>query len=179
MPSEGAAIIGRRRVRRQPVILSHIRTQHILHRKTEKKSTYPKHHRARLVARADLEVRALREVVEQEVEQVLGLLRAEADDVLREPLVDVQRLLPCDGMYAHERVLGLHGLAAHGAVALARELGLRDGGVHRAQALEALLEGRGEALVRLDLREEERVAAAVLRLVEDEEERRAWGLFLV
>ena len=104
MPPEGAAVIGRRRVRRQPIILSHIHTQHVLHRKSEK-NTYPKHDRARLIARADLEVRALREVVEQEVEQVLGLLLLEADDAASEALVDVERLLLGHRMRSDDGVL--------------------------------------------------------------------------
>jgi hypothetical protein len=159
MPTESRAIVGRRRVRRHPVI--------------------PHHHRPRLIPRADLEVRALREVVVQELQQELGLLLAEADDVAREALVHVQRLLAGDGVHAHERVLRLDGRAAHGPAALAREVRLGDGGVHRAQALEALLERGREAVVRLDLGEEEGVAAADLGLVEDEEERGAGGLLLV
>ena len=51
--------------------------------------------------------------------------------------------------------------------------------MYRRQPREELLERRREAVVRLDLREEQRVAAPRRWLVQYEEERRAWGLFFV
>ena len=118
-------------------------------------------------------------MVEEEVEQVLGLLVFETDDALREALVDVQRLLARDGVDADDRVLGLDGLAPDRATALARVLGLRNRRMYGPEALETLLEPVREPLVRLDLGKEERVAASVHGLVEDPEESGTRGLFLV
>lgn len=78
-----------------------------------------------------------------------------------------------------ETYLGLYGLAAHRTTTVARELRLLDGRMHRAQAFKAFLELRGETLIGFDLRQEEGVATAVLRLVEDPEESCARWLALV
>ena len=118
-------------------------------------------------------------MVEEEVEQVLGLLVLEADDALREALVDVQRLLARDGVDADDRVLGLDGLTPDGATALARVLGLRDCRMDGPEALETLLEPVREPLVRFDLGKEECIATSVHGLVEDPEESGTRGLFLV
>lgn len=118
-------------------------------------------------------------MVIQEIQQIFRLFLLEAHDRPGESLVNVQRLLAGDGVYAHERMLGLDGLAAHRSAALAREFSLVYGGVQCTQAQEAFLELGGEAVVCLNLGKEEGIATADLGLVEDEEEGRARGLLLV
>jgi hypothetical protein len=80
---------------------------------------------------------------------------------------DVQRLFSRDGVTAHERVDAANRLALDrlGAVQLGGALRLLEPGVLDLERLEVLAEGRREALVRLDLVHEERVAA-VLRCIE-------------
>jgi hypothetical protein len=72
------------------------------------KETYPDYNSAGLVWRADLVVSCLRDVVEEELEQILGLLILEPDDPARKTRVDVQCLLARDGVLAHDRVLRHH-----------------------------------------------------------------------
>lgn len=74
--------------------------------------TYPDNDSARLVASTDLEVGALGKMVEEEVEEVVGLLLAEADDRLREALVDVQGLLTSGGVNTDEWVLSIRSSSA-------------------------------------------------------------------
>lgn len=71
-------------------------------------SVVPDDEGAGLVGRADLEIRALGNVVVEELEQVLGLLILEADDVAREALVDVESLLAGYGVDTDEGVLEFH-----------------------------------------------------------------------
>lgn len=148
-------------------------------RRVHRQTVIPNNKRARLVRRPDLVVRALSNMVKQELEQELRLFLLEPDDPAREALVDVQSLLTRDGVHADDGMLALDGLSTDGAVVLAREIGLVHGGVDGAQALEALLELEGETLVGLDLRQEEGVTAAIVRLLENPEEGRARGLQLI
>ena len=71
----------------------------------KRQTAYPNDKSAWLVRRTNLVVRAFRDMVEEELEQVLRLLVFEPDDAAREAWVDVQRLLAGDGVLAHDRVL--------------------------------------------------------------------------
>ena len=66
--------------------------------------------------------------------------------------VDVDALPASDGVYAHDGVHALYGLAAHSVTRRTGAVSLRDRGVDRGEAVEVLLEARAEGRV-------ERVAA--------------------
>jgi hypothetical protein len=66
---------------------------------------YPDNDGPRLVRSSDLEVRAFGDVVVQEAEERVGFFLAEADDVAREALVDIERLLTGDRVDADDGVL--------------------------------------------------------------------------
>lgn len=64
-------------------------------------NTHPDDDGTRLVRSADLEVRALGDVVEEEAKEILGLFSLVTNDVLREALVHIERLLASGGVYAY------------------------------------------------------------------------------
>ncbi|KAJ3543851.1 hypothetical protein NM688_g5813 [Phlebia brevispora] len=68
-------------------------------------NTYPEHDGAGLPGRAHLEVRALGDVVEEEVEEVFRLFLPETDNAAREAWVDEQGLLAGDRVLADNGVL--------------------------------------------------------------------------
>ena len=71
----------------------------------DERDAYPDNDSTRLVLGPDLEVGALTDVVEQEVEEEVGFFLLEAYDAAREALIDVQSLLACDGVATNEGVL--------------------------------------------------------------------------
>ena len=73
--------------------------------------------------------------------------------------VDVDALVPSDGMYAHDGVHRLDGLPTHGLPRRTRTVRLSDAAVHGREALEVLLEARAEGRV-------EGVASARMRAME-------------
>lgn len=141
--------------------------------------TYPDCDGSGLIARANLEVSTLGNVVEEELEQEVRLLLFEADDVAGEALIDEQRLLSSHRMHPDDRVFRLHRLSTNNTTLLPREVSLIHRRVHGLQPLKSLLKLGGKAVVSLDLRCKEGVAANERGLVEDEEEGGARRLLLV
>lgn len=127
---------------------------------------------------AGLEVSAVREVIVEELEDGVGLLLLEADDLARELRVDVERLLARSRVRADNGMAVDDGLAPLDAVADSGGVDLLDARVGGPEAVQTLLEERAEALVGRDGIDEERVAAR-LRLVQDVQEGGAGGLLLV
>lgn len=138
----------------------------------------PDDDRLRCPPHARLVIDTARNVCVQESKQRIALLFLEAHNTPREAGVDVQRLLASSGVRAHDWVLVGDRLATDDAAALVAELGLLDTGVDGLEAVQALLEGRREAVVGLDLVDEGGVAAG-LGGVEDVEEGGSGGLRLV
>ena len=117
-------------------------------------------------------------MVEQELEQKIGLFLLEADDMSSESFVDEQGFLAGDGMDTNDGVLGFDRLAPHDATLLPRVFRLVNPRMDSAQTLEAFLELGGKAVVCFNLRPEQSVSADG-GLIEDEEEGRSGGLLLV
>lgn len=120
-------VVGDGRVRRHPVV--------------------PQRHRALLPLDAHLQVLGVRDVLEQQFQEGVRLFVLEADDPLREPGVDIERLLPGRRVHAHHRVLRLDRLAPHVLAVAPGIFGLREPAVLRAQALEQRADRRRQALV--------------------------------
>lgn len=87
-------------------------------------SVVPHHDCSRSPLHAGLEILALREMVVQEVEEIVALLLLVADNTARELWVDEERLLAGHGMGAYERVNGCDRLAANDASAVSAVVGL-------------------------------------------------------
>lgn len=68
-------------------------------------SSHPNYDGARMVRSPDVEVGPLRDVVEKESQEIFRLLVFEADDVLREPLIDVKCFLSSDWVDTDKRML--------------------------------------------------------------------------
>lgn len=97
--------VSRRRMCRQSIVLGRMSVS--INDSIMSGGAHPNDYRSWFVRRADLEIRALRDMVEQEVQQILGLLRPEPNDAFREALVHVERLLACDGVHADDGVLDI------------------------------------------------------------------------
>jgi len=138
----------------------------------------PQRDRALLPAHAHLEVLAERDMVEQQLQQRLGLLVAQPDDALGEARVNKQRLLPCRRVHAHDRVQRLDGLAPDVLPVVPGAFGLREAAVLGAEALEEGLDGRREARVGGRLRGPAGVAAGGGH-GEEGQDGDSWGLVLV
>lgn len=163
----------------QTIVLEIIKVSNLLRREYRGRGAYPNYNGTWLVRCTNLEVSSLGDVIEEELEQELRLLILEADDTLGEARVDVQCLLARHRVLPDDRVLALDGLAPDWSSAFAGMLGLWHCRVHGAKTLETFLEFVREPVVRLNLRQEEGVAATTRRLVEDPEECRTRGLLLV
>lgn len=116
-------------------------------RRVNSDSVVPDNNSARLIPRTNLEVRALRNVVEQESQEVLGFLRLVADDAAREARVHIECFLPSHRVPANERMLGQDRFPTDDPTTPARRLCLLEGAVHGAQAFKAFLELGGKTVV--------------------------------
>ena len=67
--------------------------------------TYPDDNGPRLVRSADLVVGTLGDMVEEELEKILGFFILETNNAAGEALVNVESLLSGDRVYAHDGVL--------------------------------------------------------------------------
>lgn len=153
---------------------------------------------AGLVGGTDLEVSALGDVVEQELEQVLGFFLFEPNDAAREALIDVEGFLPGHRVDTNERMLqpmclsylcikalsyrtylGFNRFTTNWSSALPGVLSLVHSGVNSAETLETLLELGGQPFVSFRLRGKEGVTSPVLGLVENPEESSAGRLQLI
>lgn len=116
----------------------------------------------------------------EDAKQAVALLLLQADDPAGEAWVDIERLGASDGMAANERVDVLDRLTLDGVFAVKSgcAAGLLVARVFNLKRLEVGAERGRQAVVRLDLVEEERVAAGSGR-VEQEERGQAGRLQLV
>jgi hypothetical protein len=96
-------------------------------------------------------------VIIQEVQESVRFLLLEADDASTEDGVDIKSLLACCGVDSDDGVLSLDGFSADGSIALSGALSLLDSTVDDLQSLQTLLELVREAVVSLNLRDEEGV----------------------
>lgn len=145
---------------------------------------------------AGLEVGTVGQMVVQELEEGIGLLLLEADDVTsdcnccqswqsaeRNELqltlrVNVERLLAGGGVCSDQRVLVDHRVTPLDAAPCGGGVDLLDARVRGLQAMQSLLEEWAEAVVRLHSIDEEGVTSS-LGLVKDVKERGARRLLLV
>lgn len=137
----------------------------------------PHHNHPLLPLDPRLQIRTHRNMIVQELEQVIALLLLETDNAASELRVDVQGLLARDGMRADDGVDVADRFAADDGAAGEGTGGLFVAGVHGFQAVEALAERGGEALVGHRHVGEEGVASGC-RAIETVEERGARGLHL-
>lgn len=138
----------------------------------------PHHNRPRRPLHPDLKVLPKRDMLQQELHQIVALLLLDAHNPPRKLLVDIQRLLARNRMRPDQRMDVLDRLAAHTAAALKAQGSLFDGRVLDEEAMEALLEGGRETGVRFGHVAEDGVAAGG-GAFEDVEEGRPGGLGFV
>lgn len=141
-------------------------------------SVIPHDHSPRRPLNSALQILTKRDVVIQELEQVLALLLLEADDVARELRVDIDGLFACDGVSPDYGMDAAHWVAADDAAFLEGSLGLLVAGVDGFEAEEAFAEGGAETLVRFGLVHEEGVTSC-LGHVQSIQEGSPWRLLLV
>lgn len=129
---------------------------------------------------ASLVVGALRDMVVQKLQDIIGLLALETDDATSEPLIHVQRLFAGDGVATNKRVHIFNGLPPHlcplsSAARILRLLNARMNGLKRAKEVYEL---RREAFKVGNLRRKNRIAPA-FGLCDEEEGGRSRGLLFV
>ena len=145
---------------------------------------------------ARLEVGTVCKVIIQELEDRLGLLLLQANNVAGDYVswlvstcqrksvcsltlrVDEERLLASSRVCADDRVLIDNGLTTHDATTSTRGIGLLNSRVTSLQAVQTLTEGWAKPLVGLDSVDEESVSAS-LGLLQHVQESRAGRLALV
>lgn len=117
-------------------------------------------------------------MVVQELQQVVRLFLLEPDNATSELRVDEERLLACRGMCSNKWMHVCNRIATDNASSGQRVLCLFMAGMDRLQTVQPPLELRGEAIVRLDLVAECRVASSG-RSIEEVQESCTGRLLLI
>ena len=138
----------------------------------------PYYHCPRRPLDSALQILAKRNMVVQELKQIVTLLLLEPNDISRKLGVNVDCLLTSDGMRADDRMDVAHGVAANNAALREGALSLLIAGVHGLEAEEAFPKRWAQSIVGFGLVDEQRVPTRFGH-VQGIQERRTRRLLLV